>query len=134
MTGTGVATRATASVSPNPLAITLPTGGFTGTGVVTLANTAAPGGSQIQVTDIGTTSGTAGAPFNTGLLAGADTCTGTILAPGGSCTVVVRFTNLFSARGVKRTGTITFTDGGAASPAGNPVGTQTGNLIGFATP
>ncbi|MDB6103294.1 MAG: hypothetical protein JWO52_3293, partial [Gammaproteobacteria bacterium] len=132
MTGTGVATRATASVSPNPLAITLPTGGFTGTGVVTLANTAAPGGSQIQVTDIGTASGTAGAPFNTGLLAGADTCTGTILAPGGSCTVVVRFTNLFSARGVKRTGTITFTDGGAASPAGNPVGTQTGNLTGFA--
>jgi hypothetical protein len=133
MTGTGVAIRATASVSPNPLTITLPTGAFTGTGVVTLANTAAAGGSQMQVTGIGTTSGT-GALFNTGFLAGADNCTGTILAPGASCTVVVRFTNLSTTRGVNRTGTITFTDGGAASPAGNPVGTQTGNLIGFATP
>ena len=56
-----------------------------------------------------------------------DTCTGSNLAPGASCTVTVRFTNLFGARGTNRTGTVIFTDTATGSP-------QSGNLIGFATP
>jgi predicted outer membrane repeat protein len=58
---------------------------------------------------------------------GADNCTGATLAPGATCTVGVRFTNVGSARGTTRTGTITFTDNGAGSPQG-------GALNGFATP
>jgi hypothetical protein len=41
--------------------------------------------------------------------------------------VSVRFTNLRSARGTNRTGTITFTDSAAGSP-------QSSALIGFAAP
>jgi hypothetical protein len=58
-------------------------------------------------------------------VAGADTCTGTVLAPGGTCTVGVRFTNVTSASGVNRAGTITFTDNATGSP-------QAGTLIGHA--
>jgi hypothetical protein len=64
--------------------------------------------------------------FTNGPLAGPDTCTGATVAPGGTCSVSVRFTNLRSARGVNRAGTITFTDTGAGSP-------QSGPLTGFAT-
>jgi hypothetical protein len=39
----------------------------------------------------------------------------------------VRFTNVTSARGANRTGTVTFTDNGTGN-------TQAGALIGFATP
>jgi len=65
--------------------------------------------------------------FTNGPLAGPDTCTGATVAPGASCSVSVRFTNLRSARGANRTGTITFTDSAAGSP-------QSGALIGFAAP
>jgi hypothetical protein len=41
--------------------------------------------------------------------------------------VVVRFTNVLSARGTNRAGTITFTDNATGSP-------QSSGLIGFATP
>ena len=58
---------------------------------------------------------------------GTDNCTGTTLAPGASCTVGVRFTNVAAPRGPNRTGTIRFTDSATGSP-------QTGNLIGIATP
>jgi hypothetical protein len=58
---------------------------------------------------------------------GQDTCTGATLAPGATCKVGVRFTNIGSSRGTNRTGTISFTDNGVGSP-------QTGNLVGFATP
>jgi hypothetical protein len=58
---------------------------------------------------------------------GADNCTGATLAPGASCTVGVRFTNVGSPRGVTRSATITFTDNGAGNP-------QAGALNGFATP
>jgi hypothetical protein len=41
--------------------------------------------------------------------------------------VAVRFTNVLSARGVNRAGTITFTDNAAGSP-------QAGALVGHANP
>jgi hypothetical protein len=123
-----VASRATVSITPNPLTITLPTGSITGTGVVTLTNAGAAGGSQITVSNITTSGGSVLTYFfNVGALAGPDNCTGAVLAPGGSCTVTVRFTNVLSTRGVNRNGSITFTDTGAGSP-------QTSGLVGFATP
>ncbi len=130
LNGTGVATRAAMSVTPNPLLITLPTGAanFTGTGTVTLTNTAAAGGSNVAVTTVAVTgSGLGGLGYFFSAVAGADTCTGATLPPGGTCTVGVRFTNFLSARGTTRVGAVTFTDTGAASP-------QSGVLNGFATP
>jgi hypothetical protein len=124
LTGTAVATRATVSVLPNPLTITMPTGVFTATGNVTLTNTATAGGADITVTNVAVAGGSLFTYFFT---AGTSTCTGATLAPGANCTVQVRFTNVGSPRGTNRTGTITFTDSASASP-------QVGNLIGFATP
>jgi hypothetical protein len=124
ISGTGVATRATVSITPNPLTITLPTGTASGTGTVTLTNTAAAGGSDVTVTNIATSGGSILTYFFN-IVAGSDTCTGTALAPGASCTVGVRFTNVLSARGVNRAGTITFTDTATGSP-------QSGALIGHA--
>jgi len=128
LTGTGVSARATMSISPNPLTITLPSGilNFTGTGTVTLTNTAAAGGSQVAVSNVAVSGGSILTYFFN-VVAGADNCTGATLQPGGSCTVQVRFTNVGSARGTNRNGTISFTDTGNSSP-------QTGNLVGFATP
>jgi hypothetical protein len=126
LTGTGVATRATVSVTPNPLTITLATGVNTGTGTVTLTNTAGAGGSQVTVTSDAVTGG-GFFTYNFTKVTGADTCTGATLAPGASCTVGVRFTNVTSPRGANRAGTITFTDSGAGSP-------QSGSLIGHANP
>jgi hypothetical protein len=127
LTGTGVATRATVSITPNPLTITLPAGSNprTGTGTVTLTNSATST-SQMTVTGVAVNSPGGGLLtwfFNA--VAGQDTCTGTTLTPGQSCTVGVRFTNVSSASGVDRLGTIVFTDNGTGSP-------QTGNLIGHA--
>jgi hypothetical protein len=130
LSGTGVASRATVSITPNPLTITLPSGAqnLTGTGTVTFANTAAAGGAQVTVTNIGVSGGSFTTYlFNVGVLAGPDNCTGAVLAPGANCTVTVRFTNIGSARGTNRTGTITFTDSGAGNP-------QSSGLVGFATP
>jgi hypothetical protein len=128
LTGTGTATRATVSITPNPLTITLPTGilNITGTGTITFRNTAPAGGANVTVTNI-TVSGGSILTYFFNVLAGSDTCTGAAIAPGASCTVGVRFTNVFSPRGVNRTGTITFTDSGTGTP-------QAGSLIGFATP
>ncbi len=127
LTGTGVATRATASITPNPLTITLPTGAtnMTGTGVVTFKNTAPVGGAQLAVSDIAVSGGSLFTYIFTEV-AGANTCTAA-LAPQATCTVTVRFINVTSARGTNRTGTITFTDSAAGSP-------QSSSLIGFATP
>jgi Bacterial Ig domain len=127
LTGTGVASRATLSIAPNPLTITLPTGSITGTGVVTLTNSAAAGGAQVAVTNVAVSGGSLLTYFFNVVGGGANTCTGATLAPGASCNVTVRFTNVLSARGTNRAGTITFTDNGAG-------GTQSGGLIGFATP
>jgi hypothetical protein len=124
LTGAGVATRATASISPNPLTITLPTGQVTGTGIVTLSNTSAAGGAQFVVSNV-TAAGGSLINYFFNVVTGTDTCTGVVLAPGTSCTVQVRFTNVFAARGTNRAGTVTFTDNANASP-------QTGALIGHA--
>jgi hypothetical protein len=124
LTGTGVAARATVSITPNPLTITLPTGTLTGTGTVTLKNTAAAGGADFTVTNVAVSGGNVLTWFFNAV-AGADNCTGTTLAPGATCTVGVRFTNVLSPRGVNRTGTITFTDSATGSP-------QNGTLTGHA--
>ena len=126
VTGTGVASRAPMSISPNPLTITLPTGTFTGTGLVTLTNTAASGGSQVNVSSVSVSGGTALTYFFNAVIGG-DNCSGTTLAPLGSCTVQVRYTNITAPRGQDRSGTITFTDTGSGSP-------QTGSLVGHANP
>jgi hypothetical protein len=104
----------------------LPAGSFTGTGTVTLTNTTAAGGSSVTVTNVGVSGGSLLTYlFTIGPLAGPNTCTGATLAPGASCTVTVRFTNVLSPRGVNRAGTITFTDNATGSP-------QTGVLVGHA--
>ncbi len=129
LTGTGVATRAPVAVTPPTLTITFatPIGNLgTGTGTVTLTNNAAPGGSQVAITNVGLTQ--AGASIFTWFYnTENDTCTGAAIAPGLSCTVSVRFTNVTSAVNVNRLGTISFTDTGLPNPT-------TGNLIGHANP
>ena len=130
LTGTGVATKAAASITPNPLTITLPSGAgnASGTGVVTLQNTAPVGGAQIAVSNVAVSGGSLLSYFfNIGQAAGTNTCTGATLAPQASCTVTVRFTNVLSPRGANRAGTITFTDNAQTA-------TQIGGLIGHATP
>jgi hypothetical protein len=128
LSGTGVATRAAVSITPNPLTITLATGVSTGTGTVTLTNTAGAGGSNVAVTGVTVPLGGSMTTYFFSLQGGgANHCTGATLAPGGNCTVGVRFTTVGSPRGVDQPGTITFTDTGAASP-------QTGNLVGHANP
>jgi hypothetical protein len=124
LTGTGVATRAAVTITPSPLTITLPAGSNSGTGTVTLKNNAAVGGAQVNVTNVAVSGGSL-IDYFFNAVAGADTCTGTTLAPQQTCTVGVRFTTVIAARGVNRTGAITVTDNGAASP-------QTGSLIGHA--
>ena len=121
LTGTGVAP-STVSVTPNPLTITLPTGTASGTATVTLTNTGAT--APVTVSAVAVSGGSLFTWFFNAVV-GADNCTGTTLAPGATCTVGVRFTNVLSARGVNRTGTITFTDNATGSP-------QAGNLIGHA--
>ena len=121
LTGTGVANKATVSIVPNPLTITLPVGAAVGLGTVTFTNTAGAGGSQLYITADAVT-GSAGI-LNWFFLEAADTCTGAVLAPGQSCTVEPVFVNILAARGVNRAGAVTFTDNGAGSP-------QSGALVG----
>ena len=132
LTGTGVATRATVSITPSPMTVTLPSGLFnvTGTGTVTLTNTApVVGGASMTVSSLAVSGGSMFTYFfNVGAAAGPDNCTGATLAPGASCTVEVRFTNVLAARGTNRAGTITFTDNA------QPIPSQSGGLVGFATP
>jgi hypothetical protein len=125
LTGTGVANRATVSITPNPLTIVLASGQGNGTGTVTLTNTAPGGGAQVAVSNV-TVFGGLIVDYFFNAVPGQDNCTGAVLAPGGSCTVGVRFTNVFAPRnGSNRTGTIRFTDNAAGSP-------QSGSLIGQA--
>jgi len=123
--GTGVASVPTVSVTPSTLTITLPTGQVTGSGTVTLTNNAALGGGQVAVTAVNVAGGTVLTWF---FSAGSNNCTGAILAPQQSCTVSVNFTNVLSPRGPTRSGSITFTDNGAATAS------QGGTLSGIATP
>jgi hypothetical protein len=126
LTGSRVANRATVTVTPSPLTITLPTGVDTGAGTVTLKNTSAAGNSSVAITGTAVAGGTF-TTYRFTVVPGSDTCTNTNLAPQASCTVGVQFTNIRSPRGTNRAGTITFTDTATASP-------QVGNLIGHANP
>ncbi len=110
ISGTGVVTPATVSITPNPLTITLPAGTLSGTSTVTLTNTAAAGGSNVAVTNVAVT----GAGLIWAWTKGTDTCTGAALAPGASCTVGVRFMRILSVG--THTGAITFTDTATGSP------------------
>jgi len=128
LTGAGVASAATVAVAPTTrLTITLPTGSSTGSGVVTLTNTAPAGGAQIGVNSVTVAGGTA-LTFFFAPISGGDNCTGNTLAPQATCSVQVSFTNVLSPRGANRAGTITFNLNGAASA------TATEALRGFATP
>jgi hypothetical protein len=127
LTGTGVAARATVSITPNPLTISVAAGVTTGTGTVTLTNTAPAGGASFTVTAVNVTGaglgGTGGVWFfNT--VVGSNTCT--TLAPGATCTVGVRFTDMgrIAPLPVTHTGAIAFIDNAAGSP-------QTGVLTGI---
>ena len=122
LTGTGVGA-ATVSVAPNPLRIVLPLGQSTGSGVVTLTNTSTTG-AQVAVNGV-TVSG--GSLFTYFFSAGADGCTGIVLAPGEHCAMGVNFTNVFGATNTLDTGLITFTLSGA------PTATSVGTLQGIAT-
>jgi hypothetical protein len=139
LTGAGVASRATVSISPNPLTITLDSvttnpldpADYTLTSLVTLTNTCTAPATCSGVSVTGFVVASTGGPgaFTDGPLAGPDNCTGATLPPGGSCSVSVRFTvSPTAARGgANGTGTITFTDTASGSP-------QVGQLIGVLTP
>jgi len=106
------------SISPNPQTITLAAGVLSNTANVTLTNTAAAGGPSVTVTTVAVTG--AGASFFPPqawiFTKGTDGCTGAVLAPGGTCTVQVRFTNLRGGATANHTGAITFTDNATGSP------------------
>jgi hypothetical protein len=123
--GTGGGGSGTVSIEPNPLTITLPTGTVSGTGIVTLTNTQPAGGVSVTVTNVAVSSGTGSGLLTWFFNKGPDTCTGVTIAPGATCTVQVRFTNVLAARGVNRPGTITFTDNATGSP-------QSAALVGHA--
>jgi len=118
-TGVGTATRAAVSIAPNPLSITDASGVLSSSGTVTLTNNAAAGGSNVAVSNVNVT----GSGLIWAFTKGTDNCTGTTLAPGASCTVVVDFVRFLSLG--THTGAITFTDTAAGS-------TQSGVLRGIA--
>ena len=114
VTGHGTAARATVTITPNPLLITLPTGQLSGTSTVTLTNSAASA-AVVNVTGVNV-SGLSIIPawaFNA--VAGQDNCSGSTLLPGQSCTVGVRFTSV-GRSATTRTGSIAFTDDATGSP------------------
>jgi hypothetical protein len=137
LTGSGVANRATVAITPNPVAITLPhctlanlLACSTGTGVVTLTNSAPTGGAQMTITSVAVSGSGGTYSWNSASIGGSDTCTDATLAPGASCTVTVRFSaSPLTGRSstTVRSGTIRFTDNAVASP-------QTGSLSGIALP
>ena len=137
LTGSGVAGRATVTLAPNPLSITLPhctlsnvLACSTATGVITFTNSAPTGGAQMVITNV-TVSGMGSTyAWSPAPITGSDTCTNATLAPGASCTVTVRFTaSPVTGRSstTVRSGTIQFTDNASGSP-------QTGTLSGIALP
>src|SRR5204862_123973 len=108
------------SAGPNPLDFGTWAFGTSPARSVTVLNTG-----NVAVTAVNVAGGTLGTYF---FSAGSNNCTGAILAPQQSCTVSVNFTNVLSPRGPTRSGTITFTDNGAATAS------QVGQLRGVATP
>ena len=118
--GTSTSTKATVSITPNPLAITAPGILLPGNGTVTFTNSSAAGtGTGVTVTGVAVNGG--GLLSGWSFSKGTDNCTGVSLAPQASCTVQVNFSTL--TPGTSRSGTIVFTDSGTGSP-------QTGNLTG----
>ncbi|KAA6464599.1 choice-of-anchor D domain-containing protein [Acidobacteria bacterium AB60] len=117
LTGSAVGTNATVTVTPNPLTITDASGVLSNTGVITFTNTAATGGANVAVTNVGVS----GAGLIWGFVKSTDNCTGANLAPGASCTVTVTFARIGSIG--THAGAITFTD---------TAGTQSGVLSGVA--
>jgi len=128
LTGTGVAP-GTVSITPNPLTITLAHNVLTATGSVTLTNTSASASVIVSNVVVAGSGGAGGTAWLFNATAGQNNCNGTTLAPGGTCTVGVRFTNAngTGSRGTNRAGTITFTDNATGSP-------QVGQLIGVPNP
>jgi hypothetical protein len=125
--GGGGAATVSATQSPSPITFPTPIGNAgTGTATVTLTNTTAAGGASVTIANVAVSGGTVGTWFFNAVV-GQNTCTGATLAPGQTCTVGVRFTNVTSAVNVTRTGTITFTDNATGSPQSFP-------LSGLATP
>jgi hypothetical protein len=117
LSGTGVA--GGINITPEPLTVTASGGPLTsGTGTVTLTNN---GASSINVTGVAVSGGSLIDYFFS--QSGTNTCSGA-LAPGGSCSVGVRFTRVLVGAG-DYPGTITFTDTATGSP-------HTGDLIGHA--
>ncbi len=114
ISGTGSATKATVSITPNPFSITIASTSFSGSGTVTLTNTAAVGGASVPVTGVAVTGSGVSLAGIWGFSAGTNTCTGALLPPGGTCTVQVNFTRI-GAVGT-HTGSISFTDGATGSP------------------
>jgi len=111
LTGAGVATRGTVTISPNPLVITAT--GLTGTGTVTLTNSAASA-SSVAVTNVSVTGGFF-IDYFFSVVSGANHCTGANLAPGASCTADIQFTHLLTLPG-DHAGTVRFTDTATGSP------------------
>jgi hypothetical protein len=111
LTGAGVATRGTVTISPNPLVITA--SGLTGTGTVTLTNSAASA-SSVAVTNVTVTGGFF-IDYFFNVVGSANNCTGANLAPGASCTVDIQFTHLLTLPG-DHLGTVRFTDTATGSP------------------
>ncbi len=124
LTGTALAAtaRATVSMTPNPLTITLPPGVNALAGSVTITNTAGAGGAQLYITNV-TASTPAGAGYNwsAGATAGPDTCTGATLAPGQSCVATGRFNVQGSPRNAAHPGSLNIIDNGV--PGGIDAGT-----------
>jgi hypothetical protein len=106
---------------PNPLTINV-SGTSNGTGTVTLTNTAPAGGASLIITGDNVPLGGSVNTWFFGKVAGQDTCAGANLAPGASCTVQVRFTNVNQASTTNHSVTMTFTD--------NATGTQSVTLTG----
>jgi hypothetical protein len=129
LTGTSVATRAALTIAPGSVTITVATPILnlgTGTANVTVTNNAASTvGAAITTTTI-TAAGSGPLTWNFAV-DGASNCAGAGLAPGASCTIVVRFNNVSSATGVDHAGTLTITDDATGTP-------QTVSLTGHANP
>jgi hypothetical protein len=105
---------ATLTASPVALTITLPTGVITRSGTVTITN---PAASTANATITAVTVPLGGTLATWFFSKGTDNCTNATLAPGGSCTVTVNFTNVTSPRGVDRTATMTVTHDGVTNPS-----------------
>ena len=112
--GGGGAGPGAVSISPNPLLISLPAGTPSATSTVTIANNSTT--NSLVISSVSVSGGNI-LTYLWNAVLGQDHCTGQTLAPLGSCTVGVRFTNILAARnGTNRLGAISVTDNAAGSP------------------